>query len=241
MSQPLVSCIMPTMDRRPFVPRAIEYFRRQDYPAKELVILDDGRDSVADLVPAGDPAIVYQRLDHRVVLGAKRNLACQIAQGTIIAHWDDDDWQARHRLSTQVSRLIEGGHDLCGTRALRFYDLARSQAWRYEWPRGQRTWVAGSSLCYRKDLWTRSPFPEVGTGEDSRFVWSREVRSVCDVSDTDSLVALIHRGNTVPKTVRGANWSRIPTAEVEELLGPDLHFYREQLNRSEIQPGDRNG
>jgi glycosyltransferase involved in cell wall biosynthesis len=241
MSQPLVSCIMPTMDRRPFVPRAIEYFRRQDYPAKELIILDDGRDSVADLVPVGDPAIIYQRLDHRVVLGAKRNLACQIAQGTIIAHWDDDDWQAQHRLSTQVSRLVEGGHDLCGARALRFYDLARSQAWRYEWPRGQRPWVAGSSLCYRKDLWARSPFPEVGTGEDSRFVWSRAVHSVCDVSETDSLVALIHRGNTVPKTGRGANWSRIPTAEVEELLGPDLHFYREQLNRNEIQRGDRNG
>ena len=239
--QPLVSCIMPTMDRRAFVPRAIEYFRRQDYPAKELVILDDGRDPVADLVPAGDPAIVYQRLDHRVVLGAKRNLACQIAQGTIIAHWDDDDWQARHRLSAQVSRLVSGGHDLCGIRALRFYDPAGSRAWRYEWPRGPRTWVAGSSLCYRKDLWTRSPFPEVGTGEDSRFVWSRAVRSVCDVSDTDSLVALIHQDNTVPKTVHSANWSRIPTEEVEELLGPDLHFYREQLTHSQPQPGDRHG
>jgi glycosyltransferase involved in cell wall biosynthesis len=232
---------MPTMDRRAFVPRAIEYFRRQDYPAKELVILDDGRDPVGDLVPTGDPAIVYQRLDHRVVLGAKRNLACQIARGTIIAHWDDDDWQARHRLSTQVIRLVEGGHDLCGTRVLRFYDPARSQAWRYEWPRGQRTWAAGSSFCYSKDLWARSPFPEVGTGEDSRFIWSRAVRSVCDVSDTDSLVALIHPGNTVPKTVRSANWSRIPTEEVEELLGPDLHFYREELNHSEIQSGDRHG
>jgi len=87
----------------------------------------------------------------------------------------------------------------------------------------------------------RSPFPEVGTGEDSRFVWSRGVRSVCDISDTDSLVALIHPGNTVPETVRSANWSRIPTEEVEELLGPDLPFYREQLNYSEIQPGDGHG
>jgi glycosyltransferase involved in cell wall biosynthesis len=233
-SQPLVSCIMPTMDRRVFIPRAIEYFRRQDYPAKELVILDDGRDPVVDLVPAADPAIVYQRLDHRVVLGAKRNLACQIARGTIIAHWDDDDWQARHRLSVQVSRMVEGGHDLCGSRALRFYNPARSQAWRYEWPRGQRVWAAGPSLCYSKELWTRSPFPEVGTGEDSRFVWSKAVRSVCDVSETDSLIAIIHPGNTVPKTVNGVNWSRIPVGEVEQLLGPDLDFYRDPWNDPEI-------
>jgi O-antigen biosynthesis protein len=230
-SSPLVSCIMPTMDRRAFVSRAIGYFRRQDYPRKELIILDDGRDPIADLIPPGDPAIIYRRLDHRVVLGAKRNLACEIAQGAVIAHWDDDDWQAPHRLSTQVSRLLGGGHDLCGTRALRFYDPAAARAWRYEWPRGGRSWAAGSSLCYRRDLWQRSPFPEIGTGEDSRFVWSRAVRSACDVSETDSLIALIHRGNTVPKTVHAANWTAIPLAEVEQLLGPDLPFYRQRLGR----------
>lgn len=231
-AHPVVSCIMPTMDRRAFVARAIDYFRWQDYPAKELVIVDDGRDPIADLVPVGDPAIIYLRLDHRMVLGTKRNLACQIARGTIIAHWDDDDWQAQHRLSTQVSRMIEGDHDLCGTRALRFYDPAKSRAWRYEWPRGGRPWAAGSSLCYTKSLWKRSPFPEIGMGEDSRFVWSGAVRSVCDISETDSLIAIIHPGNTVPKTVYGANWSRVPASEVEQLLGPDLDFYRDHLELS---------
>ena len=38
---PLVSCIMPTADRRRFVPRAVHQFLAQDYPNKELVILDD--------------------------------------------------------------------------------------------------------------------------------------------------------------------------------------------------------
>src|SRR5581483_2857327 len=31
---PLVSCVMPTHNRRHFVPRAIEYFRRQKYPSR---------------------------------------------------------------------------------------------------------------------------------------------------------------------------------------------------------------
>jgi len=30
-TQPLISCIMPTADRRGFVPQAIGYFLRQDY------------------------------------------------------------------------------------------------------------------------------------------------------------------------------------------------------------------
>jgi hypothetical protein len=72
----------------------------------------------------------------------------------------------------------------------------------------------------------------VGTGEDSRFVWSRAVRSSCDVSDTDSLVAIIHHQNTVPKTMHGTNWSKIPAEEVEQLLGPDLHFYCQQMDMS---------
>jgi glycosyltransferase involved in cell wall biosynthesis len=53
---PLVSCIMPTFNRRPFVPQAIRYFLAQDYPEKEFIIVDDGADSVADLVP-DDPRV----------------------------------------------------------------------------------------------------------------------------------------------------------------------------------------
>src|SRR4030095_9083631 len=52
---PLVSCIMPTYNRRLFVPQAIQYFLRQDYPRKELVIVDDGSDPVADLLPPHQP------------------------------------------------------------------------------------------------------------------------------------------------------------------------------------------
>ena len=50
LSQPLVSCVMPTADRRRFVPQAIGYFLAQDYPNRELVIVDDGKESVEDLV-----------------------------------------------------------------------------------------------------------------------------------------------------------------------------------------------
>jgi hypothetical protein len=41
---PLVSCIMPTNNRRTFVPKAIEFFLRQDYPNRQLIIIDDGSD-----------------------------------------------------------------------------------------------------------------------------------------------------------------------------------------------------
>lgn len=34
---PLISCIMPTYNRRTFAPRAIVYFLRKDYASKELI------------------------------------------------------------------------------------------------------------------------------------------------------------------------------------------------------------
>src|SRR5262249_26462386 len=71
---PLVSCIMPTHDRRPFVAQAIRYFHRQDYPNKELIVVDDGTDKVRDLAAAA-PDVRYTELDERTSIGEKRNIA----------------------------------------------------------------------------------------------------------------------------------------------------------------------
>ena len=49
---PLASCIMPTYNRRQFIPRAVAYFLAQDYPNLELVVVDDGSDPIDDLLPA---------------------------------------------------------------------------------------------------------------------------------------------------------------------------------------------
>ena len=79
-TDPLVSCIMPTFNRRPFVTKAIEYFLHQDYKRKQLIIVDDGPDSIQDLVP-GDSSIRYIHLRQKRSIGAKRNIACRMAKG----------------------------------------------------------------------------------------------------------------------------------------------------------------
>jgi DNA-binding SARP family transcriptional activator/glycosyltransferase involved in cell wall biosynthesis len=221
----LVSCIMPTYGRRAFVPQAVRYFLRQDYPAKELIVVDDGPEPVSDLLPADD-RIVYRRLETRTILGTKRNLACQLARGPVIAHWDDDDWASPGRLTVQVATLTGSGADICGTASLLYYAPASGQAWRFTWPSGLRPWAAGPSLCFARDLWARSPFPEAAIGEDTRFVFSPAVRRIADVSAAECVIGIIHDGNTAPKTVSGAYWTPRPGREAEDLLGPDMTFYR---------------
>jgi glycosyltransferase involved in cell wall biosynthesis len=214
VSAPLVSCIMPTADRRRFVTQALECFRRQDYSPRELIVVDDGDDPVGDLVD-GEPDVRYLRLERRRSLGAKRNLACEAARGAIIAHWDDDDWSADWRLRYQVERLLAEGADVCGLRQLMFYDQDAGKAWRYSYPATVvRPWVAGGTLCYLRTLWQRNRFADLRVGEDSRFVWSGAPKKVVALEDESFYVARIHSANTSRKRLRGQRWRPVPVDQV---------------------------
>ncbi len=226
--KPLVSCIMPTRDRRAFVPLAIRYFLRQDYAHRELLIIDDGGDAVADLVP-DDRRIRYLRLAEKRSLGAKRNLGCAEARGEIIAHWDDDDWTARWRLRYQVEQLVAAGADLCGLDRLFFYDARSGHAWQYRCPRKDRAWLAGGTFCYRRELWQASPFPEITVGEDVRFLWSRQPKKPLALEDPSFYVALLHGGNTSSSRRSGvAGWRPLSREVAGGLLGDDRELYRDQ-------------
>ena len=223
-SGPLVSCVMPTRDRRPFVAQAILCFRRQDYADRELIVVDDGCDAVADLMPA-DPRIRYVRLDRPLPLGEKRNLCNKLAAGDLLAHWDDDDWSAPDRLSRQVVVLRATGAELCGLSDQLYYEPLTDRAWRYTYPSDRRPWVAGNTLCYQRSRWQRHPFPPAAVGEDTRFVWATD-GSELTVLSADVHIGVIHPGNTSHKHTSAAFWTPAHVAAVHSLLGADLAFYR---------------
>ena len=219
-SPPLVSAILPTYNRRRFLPDAIEYFRRQDYPCRELIIVDDGADSVADLVPS-DPAIRYIRLDTRQTIGAKRNLACAEASGDFIIHWDDDDWEAPWRMRYQVEKLAASSAAICGLDRLYYYEPATERAWEYKYAAGAKPWVAGNTMCYRKSFWRSHPFPNIDLAEDARFVWAAQRQEILTLEDSRFIVAFVHDTNISPKQTSGCYWSPQPVAVVRALMEMD--------------------
>jgi glycosyltransferase involved in cell wall biosynthesis len=228
---------MPTADRRPFVSRAVHYFLRQDYPAAELIVLDDGDAAAADLLPA-DPRIRYERLPQRAVLGTKRNLACEMARGDLILHWDDDDWSAPDRITRQAGVLTAApGVEVCGLAALLFYDAVARQGWRYRYRLAGRAWVAGNTMCYRRGVWKRMPFAAVPEGEDTRFVWALEPRQVRALPEPDFFVGILHQRNTSSRRRRDPAWSSVDVEEIRRIMGADLATYEgwdagDQLSRS---------
>ncbi|MBO9205508.1 MULTISPECIES: glycosyltransferase [Niastella] len=223
-TEPLISCIMPTYNRREFIPHAIRYFLRQEYPNKELIVIDDGTDTVQDLIP-DNPLIRYIYLDKKITLGAKLNMACSSAKGEIIVHWDDDDWYAPWRIHYQKDVLDNERTDLCGINNLLYYDLRNKKAFKYIYPSNQRVWLLGSSLCYKKKLWCKNQFADIDVGMDGLFVWATPPERISVLTDHSFSVHMIHDYNVSPKKTDGAWWHKHPVEHIQEIMCKDWDLY----------------
>ena len=222
MSSPLVSCIMPTVGRPRFVPIAVRFFLRQSYAPRELIVVDDGEPRIDHLIPQL-PSIRYCRLERRRSLGDKRNLACELASGDFIAHWDDDDWSAPSRLAIQLAALESNGAAAAGLSVVRYFDPLRRSAWL--WRSDPTVWLAGGSLCYRKALWSAHPFRSLDAGEDLAFTHDVGLERFVDLGAADFYAAVIHGRNTSARPASTHGWSSLEYSEIRRLVGNDLELY----------------
>jgi glycosyltransferase involved in cell wall biosynthesis len=229
MKEPLISCIMPTANRRYFMERSLMYFARQTYPNRELIIVDDGDDSVDDIV-VGKPGVVYTLMAKRgATIGEKRNRACDIARGEFICHWDDDDWQHPRRLELQLATLRQLSGEICGQDKLLYFDITHQRAWRYEYPlaTARTPWVAGNTFFYWKEYWSRRPFKEIMRAEDTRFLWDELVKPRITVHDPTLVVGIMHPNNVAPKMPERfpRMWQETSIATFRETIGQDADWY----------------
>ena len=205
MDKPLVTCICPTRNRREWLPKAIACFLAQTYANRELVIIADGEEGVADLVPASD-RIRLMVSGWDLTIGEKRNIGCEAARGDAIAHWDDDDYSFPERLAAQIERLQASRKAVTGYYAMKFTNGAHW--WLYT---GTPASALGTSLCYWRSWWlSRHFFPGRNIGEDSAFV-AQAVRENQFVADPDRglMHGTIHAGNTISRVVSGPAWREI--------------------------------
>ena len=113
---PMVSVCTPTFNRRPFIPAMLECFRNQTYPKDrmEWIIVDDGTDSIKDLIEAAKiPQIRYFREERKMALGEKRNYMHSKIKGTMVVYMDDDDYYPPERVSHAVDTLQAHREALC--------------------------------------------------------------------------------------------------------------------------------
>jgi glycosyltransferase involved in cell wall biosynthesis len=183
---PLVSCICPTYNRPPshqfLIEEAIESFLRQDYPNKELIVLNDcpGQELVCDA-----PGVRVCNVDTRFpTLGDKCNYAVAMSEGDLVAPWDDDDISLPWRLSLSVEQM--GSADYFNPRAYWYL------------PRTGLVHDHSMGYAHNASVFRRSAFEAVGG-----------YRSISSGYDRDIDAALTH-GNF--KTVDLRNKDLLPLA-----------------------------
>lgn len=210
---PLVSCLLPTKNRAAYISQAIQSYQSQTYPAKELIILDNGHDDTASLVPV-DPSIRYQRVPGSKTTGEMRNLCAKLAQGEIFCHFDSDDWSAPERVSDQVARLGTFGV-VTGYHAMLFYDErdGRCYLWQMPYVPTRIRFALGTSLCYRRAWWEHHPFLPLQVGEDNRFFQQAQrvaYRLVTTVAAGALMVARVHDQQTSRKSLTKTSYAPMP-------------------------------
>ena len=159
---------MPTRNRRKFISQSIKYFQKQDYPNKELIILDNGDDKVKDLIPISND-IHYFSIDSKVKLGEVRNIGVSHSKGDIVIMWDDDDWFHPSRITKQIQPILNNTADLTGIEYRFAYDLNGDQCWKVSKNTDEEIFQYGI-IAFRKEIWEKFvKYPPVSVGEDVRF------------------------------------------------------------------------
>lgn len=220
-TRPLVSIITPTGGRAAFLEQALKYFRRQDYPHLEWLILDDSIEPNRVFHDLPETNIHYRRYNGpRLTVGEKRNRLAELAAGDIIVHFDDDDYYAPQYVSRMVDALLENDADLVNLRGWHLYDqrsgfygywdLMQKEGLHYRCgPAGVSILMLnpgnnqgfadnhlgfGFSYAYRKTAWQKFRFPAKDFNEDGEFALRVAAQGkACGIHDTtDSCLHVLH-------------------------------------------------
>ena len=110
----LVSVVTPTRGKtQKLHPLLYASFASQTYAQKELIVLDSSKRPSKFFTQLRDERVYYLHVVCRnTTLGMKRNRLAQLANGSILAHFDDDDWYAPEYLDVMVARLLAADADL---------------------------------------------------------------------------------------------------------------------------------
>jgi len=198
---PKVSIITITKDRRVFIPLAKYSFLAQAYPEDKLewVIVDDGTDQIKDLV-SDLPNVKYVLCDdsREWTVGAKRNLGVESASHDILVMLDDDDVYPNNSVLSRVAHMLATPSKEClFCTTIPCFDIHAKKSFVNVPPNtlGMADRVSEATLCFTRDFWRHTKFPEIQVAEAGAFIRGRE--HMCrEMSPQDVIVSLVHKKNT---------------------------------------------
>jgi hypothetical protein len=106
IDEPLVSILIPTLNRRRYLPYALDSAVHQTYRNIEIFVINDGGADVSDIVRSfSDNRIVFLNRRENRGKAYSLNEALSQAKGKYVAYLDDDDLYYPHHIETLVKAL----------------------------------------------------------------------------------------------------------------------------------------
>lgn len=180
---PLVSVIVPALNEAATLPETIRSLREQDYPAIEIIVVDDGSTDSTSLVAGrlGNGRVHYHRMQERQGKSAALNFGIGASRGSLLVFMDSDSTLNRDCVSKLVSRFGEAGTGaVSGNLDVRNYSrnlltwlqmleylITLSVGRRFKASVGILSIVPGAIGAFRRDLIERIGRFEPGPGNDS--------------------------------------------------------------------------
>merc|ERR1719310_191023 len=237
-----VSLVTPTSEaRRHFHHILWRVFEAQNWPDKELVVVDTYNDSPSTFfedLAKRDPRVVYVKYqrprEQDWSIGLKRNLGAHFASGEYIVNFDDDDLYSPSYVREMITFLEN--QNAMAAKLCSWYKYDRStSAWGFYDPvswgltRGlnERSWQImqwrfgyGFSYVFRRKIGLEHIYDDINIGEDLNFMDGLRK------SKGDGSVALFHdRSGICVHVQHGANTCGFPAImrTVDSQEGGQLH------------------
>ncbi|RHW43575.1 glycosyltransferase family 2 protein [Neobacillus notoginsengisoli] len=173
----LISVVLCTM-REQMLELACKQFIEQQVGKKELIIVLNNNSIDQDNWKKklnGHANIFVYKQEESVTLGECLNFGAEKARYDVIAKWDDDDYYSPHYLAKSLQEMRSVNADVIGKAAFFVYFKQEELLTVYR-PQLNNRFIhnpkfalAGGTLVFKKNVWKRSPFQPINSGEDAQF------------------------------------------------------------------------
>jgi glycosyltransferase involved in cell wall biosynthesis len=185
VNEPLVSVVIAVYNGEATLAAAIESLQAQDYPAREIIVVDDGSDDASLEVARGFDG-VHVLHQPNAGPGAARNAGAAVATGGLLAFLDADDVALPHKLSAQVAYLTDNPQVGCvlGRQEIDFVGIEQP-----EWMERDAVFGDLGGIGFTTAMIRREAFDAVGGFDPDRQLQGSE--------DRDLMIRLRAAGVTV--------------------------------------------
>ena len=155
---PLISAKCITYGRVDMLEESLHSFLQQDYPNKEMIIVNDY--PLQKLV-FEHPQVKIINLDYTFSnIGLKENFATELCKGEIVCQWDDDDVALPNHLNN-VAKIIGDNNIIHWKTGVLYNEPSITDV----------TWIGNSGIVFTKKAWEAvGKHPLENAGYDMTFI-----------------------------------------------------------------------